>query len=519
MSISNTSLQCLEGLNPARLRIAITAFGAIIAGWICYIQHGWINNDTVLYLEAARLFADGEWKNGFEIFPWPLYSLLIALVHQITTFSLHFSAQLLSVTFFATTTYFLIRLITLSGGNNLAVAAGALILFSSHYVVGDVLEMLMRDQGFWAFFLASLVFFIQFCRTKRWQHSLLWQTCIIIATLFRIEGITYLIGLPLLLLLNRDISFKHRLTLILKAQALPVVAVCSLLIAFQLNQHLNMQDMGRLSEIFTWDLLSQLTEQFKKRSQIMADQVLGNFLDGYAIQGLMLVLTFVILSKIISSAGIINIGLATFSMIMIRKNPLAEPQALRVLVTAILIALINAQLTILKVFVLSSRYIVPLILLLMIFAALGLAQLTDNENLSSSRKKHGLLIFLSVIFTLGLVKNLLPKQAGYNFHQEAVEWIKKNNTYHEPVYYFDARLRHYAGVKFIGSWNNPWQRLNDEIDNHRFDHYEYLVINIEPEDGKRLLELTSRLSQFKAVSKHYGPRKKKYVLILRNIEN
>jgi len=507
-------LQRLSGLDAIRLRWFLVTLAALVAAQICYIQHGWINNDTVVYLESARLFAEGSFKKGFEVFPWPLYSLLIAGVHQITTSSLHLSAQLLSVALFALTTYFFTRLIMLAGGNNLAVASGALILFSSHYVVGDVMEMLMRDQGFWAFFLGSLMFFIRFMHDRRWMDALLWQACIVLATLFRIEGIVYLLGLPLILLTNRKSPFRQRPHDLFKAITLPLSAGVLLLIVFQLNQQLQMQDLGRLKEVFTWDLINQLTEQFRLRSQIMAEQVLGNFLDGYATQGLLLTLAFILLSKILSSTGLINLGLAAFYAT--RRNAETGPQTLRVLYAALLIGVINAQLIILKVFVLSSRYIVPLILLLMIFAALGLARLAQEAGTSNARIKRWLLAVLLIIMTLGLIKNLLPKPSGHNYQQEAIAWLADKGVSHQVIYFHDARLRHYAGAPFVGTWQDGWERLENQISSGQIAKYKYLVINIEPEDAQRTVNLGMELPEFREVSRHYAAKRKKYVLILQN---
>jgi hypothetical protein len=57
-SLLNKLLQLPTG----RLTGLLTVVGVLIAMQINYIQHGWINNDSVLYFEAARLFSIGEWK-------------------------------------------------------------------------------------------------------------------------------------------------------------------------------------------------------------------------------------------------------------------------------------------------------------------------------------------------------------------------------------------------------------------------------------------------------------------------
>ncbi|MGZ9002091.1 MAG: hypothetical protein ACXW1T_13365, partial [Methylophilus sp.] len=95
----------LSALSDAQLQKLITVLGIVIACQVIYIQHGWINDDSVLYFEMARLFSLGEWKQGIALFNWPLYPALISIVHQLTHLSIQTSAQILDVIFFAITTY------------------------------------------------------------------------------------------------------------------------------------------------------------------------------------------------------------------------------------------------------------------------------------------------------------------------------------------------------------------------------------------------------------------------------
>ena len=79
----------------------LLTLSAILIAWrVMYIQQGWINDDSVLYFEVARLFAVGDYKAGLSYYNWPLYPALIAVLHLMTGYSLQFSAQLLNIVFF-----------------------------------------------------------------------------------------------------------------------------------------------------------------------------------------------------------------------------------------------------------------------------------------------------------------------------------------------------------------------------------------------------------------------------------
>jgi len=81
-------LNVYKRLSSVNLMLLLSSVGMLIAAWVMYIQQGWVNDDSVLYFEAARLFSAGEWKSGLSLFPWPLYSLLIAGMHFITGFNI-----------------------------------------------------------------------------------------------------------------------------------------------------------------------------------------------------------------------------------------------------------------------------------------------------------------------------------------------------------------------------------------------------------------------------------------------
>ncbi|OYY81120.1 MAG: hypothetical protein B7Y34_04810 [Methylophilales bacterium 16-45-9] len=323
-----------------------------------------------MYLEAAKLFAEGQWKSGFNIFQWPFYSLWIAGTHKVSGLNIHHSAQFLNVFFFAISTISFITIISLAGGNKITMAAGALILFSSSYVVGDVLEMLMRDEGFWAFYLTSIVFFIQFYKHQRYQDALLWQLSAIFAMLFRIEAIMYLALLPLILLTNKKLAWTDRIHALIKVNFLNILIALGVATTLTLNKHMTMENFGRLKEIFSTNLGNEFTHNLITRANIMSSEVLGNYLEEFAVPGLLLTFILAIVVKIFSAAGFVNIGLATYTLKC--RQVVIDPLVSKILYCVALISLINMALIITKVFVLSTRYVVGLGFIIMLFAICSL---------------------------------------------------------------------------------------------------------------------------------------------------
>jgi hypothetical protein len=502
----------IEKTKLNHLYFILFAFSALLAARIQYIQHGWINPDTVLYFESARLISLGDFKEAIKVFNWPLYSFCIATVHKLTSISIHQSAQLLNVIFFSITTISFTKIIELGGGNKKTMLTGALILFSSLYIVGDVLEMLMRDQGFWACFLSSLIFFIRFITYRQYRDALLWQILIALAMLFRIEAIMYLIFLPFLLLLDKECSWQKRIANLIKCNFLNITLAVSIIIALCLSEKLSMSDFGRLQEIFTSRLVHEMTALFVAKSLIMSQQVLGQYLEEFATVGLLMTFVYVMFLKTITTTGIINVILVAFSR---AQKGLIKTSVCNVLKLTAIIAVTVMALIIYKRFVLSSRYIVALAFVLMIPAAFQLEKIITklSENKIKSNKL-GLAIYAILIIMLGcLIKNVLPKANGYNYMQQAVSFVKVANQKNEPVFYNEPRLRYYANEDFIGTWPDNYQFIDEKIQNNEIIGYKYLLITYSNKNSKEIDQIRQQLKNFTISHKVTDAKGKKGVLI------
>ena len=501
-------LQTLEKVSLKRLHIWIVFIGTLIASQVQYIQHGWINHDSVLYLEAAKLFSNGNWKAGFDVFNWPLYSLCIGFVNKITHLGVHFSAQLLNVIFFSIATYSFIKIIKLTGGKQRQIVAGALIWLSAQYMIGGALEMLMRDEGFWAFHLLSIVFFIRFFKQHKFGDALIWQVCSIIATLFRLEAILYLFFLPLLLLFQAELGIKQKWRNLLIANAINVT-LATIIVVFAFNDYLSTNALGRLNEVFTNNLWQQFTSNISQKSLIMSEQVLGGYLEEFATIGLLLTFLYVIIAKSISATGLITVVL---SGIAIKNHKrLFDKQAFLVLSAVAIIAAINMGLIITKVFVLSSRYILALSFILMVFAAFNLAEILFER---TQYKKTKWLAFVLIIFMLAsAVKNVLPKKQGYNYMQDAVAWVIKDNIENKPVFYDQARMRYYAGAQFIGTFGDHKTYLKTMIANKTIGNHHYILVEASKKDNQTKTLMEQMLPDYKLVKEFNDASAKKSVLI------
>lgn len=506
----------LENVSPQTLRLFCAGIAVLIAMRVIQAQNGWITDDSVLYLEVARLFSIGQWEAGFKLYNWPLYPALIQGVHEITGLGLQASAQSLVLLFFGLTSYYFSTLIILCGGGRLAVAYGTLILVSSTYIVGDILPMLIRDQGFWAFFLAALTYFIRFYQTGKLMASILWQLSIAIAALFRIEGITFLALLPFSLLMDRTIGIKTRLARLLSAHFLTISILMLSLIAM-VTQMINLDSIGRLEVLIAPQTYAAFFETFSNSAGAMATHVLGPFLEDYAAASLLLSLFFIVIAKIFGASGLVTIALVFQGF---RERFLGiSPAGKSILGWAAAIALLNMLFILTKEFILSGRYVIPLSFILMTIAAIVMANLfpLKREHLSKDRIKTRILIGLILFLTLNLIHNLLPVRPGHNYEQEAVAWIKKQTPDNSKVFYVSPRARYFAGKEFSGRGYDYWEQVTGAIQDGTIYKYDYLVINISRKHPEHEHELLLRLPEYKLVKVFQGVKGRKKMIILTRI--
>ncbi|MFW5431483.1 MAG: hypothetical protein ACKE5M_06015 [Methylophilaceae bacterium] len=500
-------LNKIDRLNQNNLFWWIVATSILLAAWMQYIQHGWINPDSVLYFEQARLFSLGDWTAGFNIFEWPLYGACIGFLHKLTSLPIQTSAQLLNMLFFGIATASFLQLIKLAGGNSRTLFAGALLLFSSQYIVGDVLEMLMRDEGFWAFYLTALVFFIRYIQGGKLSDALYWQLCIIVATLFRIEAILFLMLLPLTCLLVESPTLKYKFQNLLYTYSISIIIAIVITITLLTQPQLSLSQFGRLNEVFTSNLYQEFTQKLLTQADIMSNQVLGKYLEEFAIPGLLLTFLCVMGSKIITATGLIGTSLA---MLGLRRSPIKiHPKVKLVLAAASIIALISMALIIIKVFVLSSRYVVELAWLLLIFASFYLTSLSLNTN----KKPRIIFLILCLVLSLGVIKNVLPKRDGYNYQQDAVRWVKVYNKGNKPVFYDDSRMIYYAKSKFSRKWDDNWKVALSAINQKTLTKNKFLLLSHSKKHMNRLTFIRNKLPGYKEIKRFNNYRAKKFIVI------
>src|SRR5207245_1741547 len=122
---------------------------------------------------------------------WPFYSVLIAYFTQLTHFSYVLSAYLLNGFFSLLSVCMFLIIIKELGGTKRVLFLAALIILLSHEF-NNIRQYIIRDHGFWAFYLVSLFGLLRYVNYPTWLNGFIFSFSLLIATLFRIEGLVFL---------------------------------------------------------------------------------------------------------------------------------------------------------------------------------------------------------------------------------------------------------------------------------------------------------------------------------------
>ena len=168
------------------IRVLATLASIILSAWAVSLDDV-INNDGILYLQIAELLDRGEWQVAFQLYKWPFYPLLISLVANVPGLGYEHAAHLLNAALTALTVVCFISLVRELGGDQGTVLAAAIVIVL-YPGINEYRSFIIKDTGYIAFYLLSLLYFFRSLRSPGWGQVVTWISSILVATLFRIEG-------------------------------------------------------------------------------------------------------------------------------------------------------------------------------------------------------------------------------------------------------------------------------------------------------------------------------------------
>lgn len=442
--------------------------------WMDYREEV-INPDGLCYLMSAQTMGVSL-HEGMQLCGqahWPLYAILIhglvSLTHCAYTtvaYSLNGFFTLLSVGVF-------LRIVRHVGASIrvMWLAAGVILLAHDFNAVRVYIA---RDHGFWAFYLFSLLFYLQYLRKPSWHGALMWSVSMIMATLFRIEGAVFLLLAPLAVFFEKQTPFTTRLRAFLQLNALSVCAVVTIFSWIFLHPQQSLDKLGRLPE-FVHQLTYGVTVMFE-RYQVTKAALIHYVLPADALSRAGLVLNLVLCSWYVVllftsvSLGYLILVFYAWASQAVRF----DRQATLVLYAYIAINLLVTLGFFLEHLFLSRRYVVALSLVLMLWVPFTLDYLFSHCRTLQRRILVGVSLLLVMVAAVGGIVDF-----GYSkmYLRDAGAWLATHVPQDARLYANDEQVMYYSGHYGQALFETELKyRFIDTIAKGQWRHYDYLAI-------------------------------------------
>ena len=463
------SLRSNAAMVAACISIALSA-------WLIW-NDGVINRDGVLYLRAAEAFANGSWQEAMRLYKWPLYSWLIAAIHQLSGLDLEAAAYMLNTAFFAVLVYAFVRLvevISIKPGLGPWAALTILLLPS----LNDYRSYIVRDAGYWACYLLALLFFCQYLRDPKWRYAIAWGGTILVASLFRIEGVVLMALLPFVVFGERTERWQIRLTHFMRTQT--VLFCCAIGLAFySVVFSGTLRALGRLADPQTWALsfFQTLNVGLGEKAAALQGAVLNKFSEDLALPSVIGILMLIVLSSLLSAFGVLHFFATAYSIWSKKWSFASSVQRTLRWLIVLQGAIIAVSVT--NLFFLTGRYVIGLVLTVLVFAPAGFESLYFAWRQKAYDGK-ALRYLIILIFALGLaiaLGNLASFGPSNKYIKEAGRWIAANTSASSVLLTNNEAVAYYAQRP----WNQEHGEFTDAALQRKLNEqtpFDYLAVDI-----------------------------------------
>ena len=179
--------------------------GVATSAWCIHIDDV-INNDGVEYIRAAEQFAARNWAGAFAVHQWPFFSFLMWGTSVVLGTSYEVAGQLLNTSFFTASSLLFVGVVRAFGGTSRRLTILAALVAVLHPAFNEYRAFIIRDAGYLAFYLLALLYLARSLQAPAGRYPAAVLVALLVASLFRVEGVVFLLSAPLLILTVRGES-------------------------------------------------------------------------------------------------------------------------------------------------------------------------------------------------------------------------------------------------------------------------------------------------------------------------
>ncbi len=476
-----------------------------------------INYDGILYLQTADRFLQGDWGGGLSLYAWPFYSLIVAAVSTITSLNLESSAHLITAFSAAMLTYVFLSIVDELDKEGIIpffIAAFVIVFFSE---LNETRNMIIRGHQYWAFYLLAIFCFLRFYKTAALRYGIGWNCSILIATLFRIEGIVFLLILPFVLLFCRYWKWAIRVRNFLAAHLLNM-AVCLAL----LGLYWAGADLGWFFKSRLVSLLSFVERFWAALAGGLADNVdviQGSVLNIYSEDAAVWVA--LLIPGIIIIMALVNALTPLYTLLLCRRpgRVIAHLKGREgtVLIWVMALNLLIFVVATLVHYYFFERYVMPLVFILLFLLSFDLAVVFHNyrgrvRGRPHRRKWVYYLLALILVANSGEALIHLPGDSK-RYLKIAGVWLKQNVSEDATIFTNNIKLRFYSGRLDNGNLPAHEMITVEKVRVWKEGNYDYLAFWVDHR-GKVSVSYINELIGYKPIQK-FSNREDDFVLIYR----
>lgn len=433
-----------------------------------------IGVDGVLYLRCAAAYNQGGLKAAMALYPWPFYYILIAHLHQLGL-SYITAARVLDAVLQTWMVYFFVRIV-FHFNPSARVGLWALLCIICYSTFNDERGLFLRDFGYWAFYLTSFWAALVFLKTEKQRYLWLFGLSILVAALFRIEGVVIAISSVVLFFFMPGWSLYARCrNSVIMAWPFWLGALLFLLI----GSH-NLYGGGRLQDIYSY-LTHGVATVLQNREQTidLMDKALKPYYTFIHTNQMYLgMLIGFFIYKIVVCTGVIYIGFAVYSW---AKKALVLGRRDKTLWYGLMII----QVFILAVFLmnnlfLTSRYVLALCLLILLWTPFGIEQLYQKALLCTRKWRVGFVIALGCLFIFNLLGSFVQIGASKQYVLDMTNWLRLHTGANDRIAVNDPIVL-YRVKGAIPTWDEDVLTPTTESD-CQFSAYRYVAVKFRRQD-------------------------------------
>ncbi len=208
-----------------------------------------INPDGICYLLSAQSLGYESVRSVLHLCAqsqWPFYSSLIFALTKTLSFSYLTSAYVIDAFCSMGSALIFVLIVKEMGGSKTALWLAALTILLHHDLNG-LRNSIIRDHGYWLAYLTSIWLMLLYFKKPVISRALGWSISLILAALFRVEAVVFLLLVPIAIFFVPNKSFAERVKEFFHLQLLNIFLFFCLMIWF-LYKNEDLQSLGRISE-------------------------------------------------------------------------------------------------------------------------------------------------------------------------------------------------------------------------------------------------------------------------------